>query len=749
MARNTTFIPATPPGEISKLIIATHDDDAAFQVLLTQQQAAINTAYMGGMTTIATMFTKPLEVPSGPHAILAVIHSSGAAEAQMVCIHSLRVYTLGSLTPVGTDPSLVSRAFGFVGEIIVEEGTTILPQCFQQPEEIEELSVPHPIRVPEVEALTAAFTAYDASAGATGMDELMSADTASVEAQLPKLLVIPTVLFPMFAAPQSPRATLQKMDAIVAAMPEDERHIFKRTIKFIRASCVKEGGVGGAQDTSRMRTMWTVAPASSALFRKWQRTTMRNLYVEAFSGANPTTNNAAAGMTSLFGAGAVEAFGVSFGTATNAAMEKLGDKLKEARAEERQETAAEKTKKSKWSELAQNRILRCHGYDALTVWDEQNVSEIWGMYQQAMREGTSPIAGIVETFASVFHREPSVLEGERPNLSISTTTAKCIKEGRLCPQPGLLRYENIDEGLLPLAFVRRESSEILEDTYQEEEYQRSNHRTIEGERLRSGRAKVKKAPDTYSDTIGLLRGYAEVLKEHFTTASAGFKETNRVFQCLCRRQDTWRDAWDGTIGARFWWLFSRAIHDWISPSEWGYGGVAPTMEVGPIINCISSGSFPMQVDMPVQLIKLTGRPPPAVTFGGMSEPIHNPPPPNAGSQTKTNPNVHPKFRTGIWPALEKFGGRSSLRSLMTNYGPAAGSQVKFASSIINDAQCQEFVVSGKCVDRRCQRKHDPSYTPAADHVDKFLAKVAPIVAYVLANDTAALERARKRMRTHA
>jgi hypothetical protein len=156
---------------------------------------------------------------------------------------------------------------------------------------------------------------------------------------------------------------------------------------------------------------------------------------------------------------------------------------------------------------------------------------------------------------------------------------------------------------MPLAFVRRESSEILEDAFQEEEYQRSTHRTIEGERSRSSRSKVKKAPDTYSDTISLLRGYAEVLRGHFTMASVGFRETNKVFQALIRRQDTWKDTWDGVIGARFWWLFSRSIHEWISPSEWGYGGVAPTMDVTPIINCITSGNFPSQVDMPIQLIK--------------------------------------------------------------------------------------------------------------------------------------------------
>jgi hypothetical protein len=304
---------------------------------------------------------------------------------------------------------------------------------------------------------------------------------------------------------------------------------------------------------------------------------------------------------------------------------------------------------------------------------------------------------------------------------------------------------------MPLAFRRRESSEILEDTYQQEEYERSNHRTLEGEKARSGRAKIKKAPDTYSDTIGLLRGYAEVLKAHFTVQSSGFIETNRVFQALAQRQDTWKPTWDGTIGARFWWLFSRAVHEWMSPSEWAYGGVAPTMNVNPIINCIFSGNFPQQVDMPVQLIKLGNLLPPNLPspFGGGPAPNPNQPTPGNVAQVKTNPNVHPKIQSGVWPALDKFGGRTSLRSLITNYGPAAGSQVKYYSTIISDANCNEFVVSGKCADRLCQRKHDASYSPPIEKVDKFLAKVGPILAYVLATDPATLEKGRKRMRPRA
>jgi hypothetical protein len=145
------------------------------------------------------------------------------------------------------------------------------------------------------------------------------------------------------------------------------------------------------------------------------------------------------------------------------------------------------------------------------------------------------------------------------------------------------------------------------------------------ELARSRRSKVKKAPDRFNDTIELLRGYAEVLREHFTVQSAGFLGTSQVFQCLCRRQDTWRHGWDATIGARFWWLFSRAIHEWMSPSEWGYGGVAPMMEVAPIIHFIFSGHFPAQVDIPIQLIKLGGLPPPGVPHvRGLNEPIQWP-----------------------------------------------------------------------------------------------------------------------------
>lgn len=746
MARNTAFVPATPPGEISKLIIATHDDDEAFKVMVVQQQTAINLAYEDTAETAAALATRPLRVPSGPSAMLVVLHTG--AEAQVVCIHAMRAYQLGSLIPVTTDPSLVGKIFGFYEELYFEDGTT-WPICLMQPTEIAALAVDQPTRVPNDDALAAAFASYDAAGNESDIDDLMGGDITSTEVPLPKILVIPTVMFPIFAMPQSPRSALSKIEAMLAAMPDENRTVFTRTIQFLRASCVIRGGNALGRELCRMSTMWSLAPSSSLPFRKWKREAMKSLYTDSFTGAGPPQGeNPTAGVASLFGAGAAEAFGASFGIATNAAIGKLGDKWKEVRTEERLDTA-EKTKlKSKWSSLAQNRILRCHGHAVDVEWDETTVTEIWGLYQQALREGSSPVAGIVETFALVFHREPSVLEGERPHLAISSATAKCIKEGRLCPAAGLLSYANIDEGLMPLAFVRRDSSAILEDTYQEEEYQRTTIRTMEGEKARSLRTKVKKAPDTYSDTIGLLRGYAEVVKEHFTTECSGFRETNRVFQCLCQRQETWKDRWDGVTGARFWWLFSRSVHEWMAPSEWSSFGAAPTMDVAPLINYISSGSFPIIVDMPIQLVKLGNLPPPGVPHVGGGRDKMLPPTPGQGFQIKNNPNVHPKIKAGLWPALEKFGGRSTLRSLMS-YGPAAGSSMKFVSTIISDAHCHEFVVAGRCAERRCQRKHDPSFSPGPEQVDKFLDKVKSIAAYVMTNDSTSLERVRKRMRPHS
>jgi hypothetical protein len=132
--------------------------------------------------------------------------------------------------------------------------------------------------------LNAAFTIHNASASANNTGKLMDADTQAAEVQLPVLLVIPTVLNPMFAIPRSPRATLLTMEAIVTAMPQADRHLFKRTIKFLQAGCVKTGGQESDRGTSRMRSAWTLAPSSSLLFRKWQRDTMRTLYVETFAG---------------------------------------------------------------------------------------------------------------------------------------------------------------------------------------------------------------------------------------------------------------------------------------------------------------------------------------------------------------------------------------------------------------------------------------------------------------------------------
>jgi hypothetical protein len=79
-------------------------------------------------------------------------------KAQVVCLHALRIYTIGSLVPVGTDPSLESKAFAFTGEIFVKEGMTTLPQCFQQPKDMADLILLQRTAVPGETALNAAFT---------------------------------------------------------------------------------------------------------------------------------------------------------------------------------------------------------------------------------------------------------------------------------------------------------------------------------------------------------------------------------------------------------------------------------------------------------------------------------------------------------------------------------------------------------------------------------------------------------------
>jgi hypothetical protein len=157
-------------------------------VSLTAQQAYMNLAYTSRLDALSTMFIRPLEVPKGPHTIFAVMQAYEADEAQVVCMHALRSYILGSLVPVGTDPSLESKVFGFAGEIIVEDGMTLLPQCFRQPDDIKTLYVPRPVRVPEEGALNSAFAIQDASASANNTGALMDADTQAAEVQLPVLL---------------------------------------------------------------------------------------------------------------------------------------------------------------------------------------------------------------------------------------------------------------------------------------------------------------------------------------------------------------------------------------------------------------------------------------------------------------------------------------------------------------------------------------------------------------------------------
>jgi hypothetical protein len=131
-----------------------------------------------------------------------------------------------------------------------------------------------------------------------------------------------------------------------------------------------------------------------------------------------------------------------------------------------------------------------------------------------------------------------------------------------------------------------------------------------------------------------------------------------VFQAFARRKDTWKTNLVYLAGARFWWQFSRAIHDMMSETRWAHDGSSPTMDVSVLLACIKGGQFPSVVDMPGKLMTFPPRgyqPAGKAPEPGKGATSHHP---QSGDQPKVRRSTHTSS-----PSLKPSWTRPSRHSV--------------------------------------------------------------------------------------
>jgi hypothetical protein len=262
MTRSTAFAPASPSGGISSIIGATWANDAEFLAKIKHEQAQVN-MWRADPTGPDLIINHAASVASGPLGLLTVIHPMGGGRPEVTVFHALRAYMANPLEMNPVDANLRDKVYAFSGEIYVDEGLVTLPSVFVQPENLEAILSKQVVKVPTEAALVEAWETYDAAAtGDPNMGELMSARLLSENIELPHVIVIPSLFIPLLIDRPTPREAWKKMKAVMEEVAEADRPIFESLMRYLRASCVKNGTRGAVGEVSLMTTTWAAPPSN-------------------------------------------------------------------------------------------------------------------------------------------------------------------------------------------------------------------------------------------------------------------------------------------------------------------------------------------------------------------------------------------------------------------------------------------------------------------------------------------------------
>jgi hypothetical protein len=636
--------------------------------------------------------------------------------------HTLRAYMANPLELNPVDIVLKDKVYAFAGEVHADEGMMTLPSIFVQPENLEAILTNHDVLVPTEGALATAWGTYDQAAapGIPDMGELMPARLVSETMSLPQVMVIPTLFIPLLIDGHTPREAWKIIHEAVNKWPVEQRPVFDRLLAYLRAASVKNASRGPNGELSLMTTTWAAPAANTRPFRAWQVQILKMLYSAAFEGAAGGGNTGGSAFPPTFFEGLAGALKIG--------VNQAAAKYEEVAAASALASEKETPTASKWSPLVQELIIRCHGLPTTATWESPEISPIWADYEDAFRGTGSTEAEFQRVFMANMPGSASIERGFEKAPVLMRSNAKDIKAGRLGPIARAITYENCDQGLLPLAFMERSNEELVEAGFDDEEYDGTTHRTIETERSRSSRSRQKNAPATFSGSTDLLKTYARVLENHFSTSCPLYGGICLVWEALVAHESTWQAHMTSVAGARLWWGLTKIAWQFLTSQGWNADGSAPSVDVSHIVLNIRGGSMSPIVDMPPRLMAgaaVLPPPPPGGMMGGGIPPL-----PGQVPTERTNPSVDSRVMAMLGPAVTKLGGVVKFSTLL-GYAAAAGQSIRYPEVVLSSSDCQEYMTVGRCADPRCSRRHQQGAAPEVGKVENFITKMQPIVSYIL------------------
>ena len=180
---------------------------------------------------------------SEPKCFLTARMNSVTAIPKIDMIHSMGNYVVA----LGQPDDLHGHTFAFVGEQVGDQ----LPSTFLEPQNGGALNAFNTIDV-DVPS-EAAVIAHYAQANAP---MFLPSVTGGENTALMEVCMIPLMWAPYFIGGGTPKATLDKIDLLVASVPAEDRHLYEFIQQWGRYSCVAAGNVGAEVNQSSVALDW-------------------------------------------------------------------------------------------------------------------------------------------------------------------------------------------------------------------------------------------------------------------------------------------------------------------------------------------------------------------------------------------------------------------------------------------------------------------------------------------------------------
>jgi hypothetical protein len=610
-----------------------------------------------------------------PMCFLTCRETSSTAVPTIELIHSIGNYVV----VLGQVDDLHGHSFAFVGETTGDQ----LPSSLLEPTAGVATTVTRRnVPVPDL----ATVQGHYAQAGAS---VLMPSGTGGPNADVASVCMIPLMWAPYFIEGGTPKATLDKIEQLVAASAVEHRPSFSFIQDWGRFVCLAQGPQAPQSHRPSAAVAWKDFPRDRQ-YTEWATQRFKAVYniVPPTRGAPPAAGGGAASHSASIAAAIVAGLqGAS---------------------------QAERDKKEKYANHEKLSILAACGLH-LGDWNQAPP-----IYDKISQDGRTLSA--VRVALETEYRE-TVLTSEIPaSVFFSTQLVSDIKDTKFGWQESQA-YATCHRGISPfnLPHTSIESHQALRAL--EEDAAMATSTTISD--MKAARTGPPPCPTDYYGLLQLMCSYMKLLMmlfgancDHLIQVSTIYfliKERVSMFQLMSKEQ----------VAHLLWSVFIDARTYFSTPHD--LMGNPPASRLDWLVSAMRGGALPPTMGTPLLSMFGNSRDGPRNPLLGAGAGTQN-----GGTQNGGPPYTNSQVNAKIAEATVEAMRCASTVNFRTVSATAAAPKPQLGSLSLSRGGCFDFLFFGKCTAARCTYKHDGQINEAK--IDGVISKMRPALAqFVSAN----------------